>query len=544
MNFQIPEDFDRVPVSEPPFSDDDMKAAAMEGADTDKTPAIDPLSEGSVDAPPEPPTPYRPFPVDVLPPVLQNLAKHAASALQCDPAAVALPALAVAASAIGTTRQLQIKSSWIEPPILWCLLLAESGEKKSPAMDVAMWPLKRLQVECSKEFADVKKKHQADVLRWRVDVQEWKANGAMGDPPDPPESPAMRHLFTTDPTAEAVAAMLQENPRGLLLGRDELNGWLAGFDAYKKSKGADVSAWLEMHRAGVAKVDRKGQGGSVFIPRAAVSVAGTIQPGVFARSLGAGSNGGEHVENGLAARLLIAAPPRRQSGWTDAEVPRWVIDAWEETVRSLHNLTPRDDDGEPQTLYLTDAARERFIDFVNEHAAERDTLPTPALRAAWAKLEGYAARIAQVVCLVRTDGKGKEVSANDMEAGIRIARWFGGEARRVYRMLGLSSVAERKAERERRLDDLFQLVASMDDGRATARDIQRRRRVYAADHDLLEADLEEMARRRWGKYDYPPTTARGGHPSKAFAVVVDTTPADEAVVRDSDNVDAEAEGAA
>ena len=47
---------------------------------------------------------------------------------------------------------------------------------------------------------------------------------------------------------EAIAPLLQANPRGLLLSRDELAGWIGSFDRYTGGKGsADAAHWLSMH---------------------------------------------------------------------------------------------------------------------------------------------------------------------------------------------------------------------------------------------------------------------------------------------------------
>jgi hypothetical protein len=58
--------------------------------------------------------PYRPFPVDALPALIQQYVCQGATALGCDPAYLALPALAVAAGVIGYTRVLRLKRTWRE----------------------------------------------------------------------------------------------------------------------------------------------------------------------------------------------------------------------------------------------------------------------------------------------------------------------------------------------------------------------------------------------------------------------------------------------
>lgn len=42
-------------------------------------------------------------------------------------------------------------------------------------------------------------------------------------------------------TVEAIAPILLHNPRGLLMYRDELAGWIGDMDRYSKSKGGDVT---------------------------------------------------------------------------------------------------------------------------------------------------------------------------------------------------------------------------------------------------------------------------------------------------------------
>src|SRR5258708_1337192 len=77
--------------------------------------------------------PYQPFPVDALPTPLDRFVSKAASALGCDEAYIALPVLAVVASAIGNTRTIRLKRGWTEPSVVWAVVVGDSGTLKSPA---------------------------------------------------------------------------------------------------------------------------------------------------------------------------------------------------------------------------------------------------------------------------------------------------------------------------------------------------------------------------------------------------------------------------
>ena len=79
--------------------------------------------------------------------------------------------------------------------------------------------------------------------------------------------------------------------------RAELGGWIGGFDRYAGGKGGDAAKWLRMFGGRPMIVDRK-TSGTIYVPAAAVSIAGGIQPETLRRALGT-----EHRENGLAARL-------------------------------------------------------------------------------------------------------------------------------------------------------------------------------------------------------------------------------------------------
>jgi hypothetical protein len=123
----------------------------------------------------------------------------------------------------------------------------------------------------------------------------------------------------SDTTIEKLAEILEVNPRGVLVARDALAGWLGSFQSYKGDHGgSDLSNWLEMHRAGTVVVDRKtGDRRTLFIRPATVSVTGGIQLGVLVRYLTP-----KFLESGLAARLLRPCPCHAKKLVGDGDRPR------------------------------------------------------------------------------------------------------------------------------------------------------------------------------------------------------------------------------
>jgi len=120
------------------------------------------------------------------------------------------------------------------------------------------------------------------------------------------------------------------------------------------------------------------------VPRAAVSIAGGIQPEALRRAIGQ-----EHRDNGMLARLLLTCPPRRAKRWTEAEVDPLVAGDVEMLFDRLYELEPdedKDGDPTPQLVRLNRKAKAKWIAFVNEHGKEQvEHVGDEA--AAWSKLE-------------------------------------------------------------------------------------------------------------------------------------------------------------
>jgi putative DNA primase/helicase len=197
-----------------------------------------------------------------------------------------------------------------------------------------------------------------------------------------------------------------------------------------------------MYNAESIVVDRKsGTPRTIFVPRAAVCVCGGIQPAVLDRALGT-----DHRESGLAARLLLACPPRRAKRWTEADIDPALEAALGRLLDRLYQLQPTvgdDGDARPALVRLTPEAKTAWVGYYNAHAGEQADL-TGDMAAAWSKLEEVAARLALVMHLTRraaddpTAADAGRADLTSMTAGITLAGWFKHEARRVYAQLGES----------------------------------------------------------------------------------------------------------
>jgi hypothetical protein len=115
----------------------------------------------------------------------------------------------------------------------------------------------------------------------------------------PPEAPRLRQ---NDVTVEKVGSLLATAaPKGLLIVRDELPGFIKGMENYND---AGRAFWLEAYGGRPYRVERKGLLEPIVVPRLSVSVIGGIQPERLQEMF-------KDADDGLFARFSFAWPEPR-----------------------------------------------------------------------------------------------------------------------------------------------------------------------------------------------------------------------------------------
>lgn len=373
-----------------------------------------------------------PFPVAALPRAVGEFVTAAAGSLQADTSMIAPLTLAALAGSIGNTARIALSPDWREPAIIWACVIAPSSAAKSPAMDHAIAPLWIIESKARAE-------HKAALA------------GLADDAP----RPKCKRFIVQDVTIEAIAPILEENPRGLLLAVDELSGWFDGIGQYKSGKSADLAKWLQLHGGRELSIDRKANRESIYVASACVSLCGTVQPGALKRVLTPGL-----VEAGMAGRFLFAMPPAGgERKWPIPTIDPGCRAKYAAVIEALADRQLQTDSAgglAPQVLPLSSDANTvwgEWFDYINNF---KITHPD-SIAAAAGKLEGGAARLALIHHLANWAAGGSdhpkrhdEVGADSMRAGVVLARWFLDESLRVHRWLeagddggGVAFVAER-----------------------------------------------------------------------------------------------------
>ena len=138
-------------------------------------------------------------------------------------------------------------------------------------------------------------------------------------PPKPenteePPRPTRKRIITNDPTVEKVARLVLENPKGMMLFRDELAGWIGALDKYGGA-GGDRAFYLESYGGRAYAVDRMKDPEPIVVPSLTLSIMGGIQPDRLATLVLSGD------DDGLAARFLYLWPERTPPKRPDNPVP-------------------------------------------------------------------------------------------------------------------------------------------------------------------------------------------------------------------------------
>ena len=223
------------------------------------------------------------FPVDVLTPAWQEWLLRACHGAGVRPEHVAVPLIGVASSLIGTARRVRACTSWSEPMTLWVCVVADSGDRKTPGLNVTRRALDLIEKNNSAATSAKRLAHAMQVQKAKEVTKQWKQDreaALKASPPrEPPPIPTEAidpgnfiepSLYATDPTIERLAALLQVRPRGMVLIRDELAGLFANMSRY--SGGSDRPFWLEAWNGGRHVVERVS--GSIVIEHLLVGVIG------------------------------------------------------------------------------------------------------------------------------------------------------------------------------------------------------------------------------------------------------------------------------
>ena len=356
------------------------------------------------------------FPVDALPDRLKDFVQNAAAALNCPVDFLGVFSLAVMSAAIGTSRIIRIKEGWEEPPVIYSAVVAPPASKKSPAFNLSLKPVRRKQLEFKGEYAQ-----KFEEFEW--ELEQWENNKKANSKP---QKPIFSRNYVNDFTIEALVKILSQNPKGLLLGLDELAAWVKSMDQYRGGKGADREKWLSFWTCSPTLIDRASADEPIVLSRPFVSVTGGIQPDRLKLLTG------PH-HDGFIDRILFSFPKPIPDKWTENEVGDTIINAYCDLYDDLFALEALRDGTQiiPKDLRLSPSAKKGFIMYYDANVSDIETEANPMLKATFKKIEAYMARFSLILQLCK-DPQSQIIDEKSIEAAAVLAEYFKSHARKVY----------------------------------------------------------------------------------------------------------------
>lgn len=400
---------------------------------------------------------------DLLPPGLEPWLGDIASRTCLPLAFPAIPAVTALSAVVGRSVSIRPErhDDWVVVPNLWGALVAPPGSLKSTAAQEALAPLSRLAAKATSEHARAVELARAELAV--IDAQEARVKNElkMGDIDAETAraqllelgrrrreaTPTERRYITQDATVEKLGELLRENPRGLLVYRDELSGWVESMDrtGHENDRAFYLEAW---NGNGGYTFDRIGRG-TVHIPSVTLAVLGGIQPGRLNPLVAAAISGGCGAD-GLLQRFQLLAWPDVLGAWKRPEQPpdRDAVDRAFAAFRRLADLDPASvraeyRDGGIHTLGFAADAQATFDAWRDrlEHRLRRGELAgAPAFEAHVAKYRSLVPSLALLFHLLDVTAEGSVSGVTGApgvaDAALRMAlgwaEFLEGHARKLY----------------------------------------------------------------------------------------------------------------
>jgi len=288
-----------------------------------------------------------------------------ATASACPPDYVAAPLLAIASVLIGNACWAEAWPGWAEPPHLWACCVGDSGSGKSPGSDVLLRDV--LPILEQRMSVD----HPEKLLSWAA-------------------------AFETDKAARErwEGEVRTAAPKGVMIHRDELLGWVAGMDAYHDGGRA---FWIEAYGGRPYRVERQKHPEPIDISRLVVAAFGGTQPGKVAALL-------RDADDGLLGRIFWFWPETVPfvKGNAVPGIPK-AIEALD-LLRRL-DLSPATPDAPagPLRVPLHETLHADMVAFAQKMQARQQESGT-LLQSAFAKARGLALRLSLVLTYLRWVG--------------------------------------------------------------------------------------------------------------------------------------------
>lgn len=364
------------------------------------------------------------FPLEIFPKAIRNIIEALEEYENYNVDFTAASFLTVFAAAMGNTWSVRFMTGWISRPIIYMVLVGSPSCGKTPPLQQAVAPLLKLDGEYDMIYC----KEMETYRRWeRMSAKQREKHSL----PEEMKMPQRKCHVVVDSTVEALIGALRDNPRGVLIYKDEIDSLLSNFNRYN---GSDEGYFLSLFSGTPFKYSRKSNNEHIFLANPYCSIIGSTQPGRLGEQFG-----GKRMMNGFSSRFLKVYPEiDKMPSWNDTAMPDGVLEEWERIIRKVVTVTPStDQEGKATSIELmfSQESKLRVIqwkDEVNNKVyAETDS---DAVRALCGKLETYLVRLCLVIQIMHGicgESGMDEIEPETAELAIRLTEYFRNMESRI-----------------------------------------------------------------------------------------------------------------
>ena len=364
------------------------------------------------------------FPLEIFPKAIRDIIEALEEYENYNVDFTSASFLTVFAAAMGNTWSVRFMTGWVSRPIIYMVLVGSPSCGKTPPLQQAVAPLLKLDGEYDMIYC----KEMETYRRWeRMSAKQRERHSL----PEEMEMPQRKCHVVVDSTVEALIGALRDNPRGVLIYKDEIDSLLSNFNRYN---GSDEGYFLSLFSGTPFKYSRKSNNEHIFLANPYCSIIGSTQPGRLDEQFG-----GKRMMNGFSSRFLKVYPEiDKMPSWNDTAMPDGVLEEWERIIRKVITVTPStDQEGKATSIELmfSQDAKLRIIqwkDAVNNKAyAETDS---DAVRALCGKLETYLIRFCLVIQIMHGicgESGMDEIEPRTAELAIRLTEYFRNMESRI-----------------------------------------------------------------------------------------------------------------
>lgn len=350
--------------------------------------------------------PVAPYHADLLPEPYDQWVAGKAKQMQAPADYLAVSLLTAVAGAVGNSQMIQPKANdpWKCSPNPWAVVIGEPASMKSPCIKAG--------------------------LHWLYAQQ-----------PKPGDNAHEDRTIVIDTNIEKLGVILEKNPAGVLIHRDELTGFLCSMEkqGHEEARAFYLNAHDGNSPYGFERMTR-----SVYIPRVCVSIIGGIQPAMV-RLLVNGKSTGQAGSDGFIERFGLLV-------WPDVSTTFRYVDKPNDPVleQALNDLFARLMAARKHakagfvTWRFDDRAQKRYIRWVKAHQTMlRTEIQSQVLNSHLMKYGKLMPSLALLFALIdqashledRDSSNQPRVGLDDVARAIRWTDYLKTHAARLYHHL-------------------------------------------------------------------------------------------------------------